>query len=109
MLGAVPAQQRLKADHRLAVGANHRLVVQLQLFAFERPAQREFVLAAFFGMGMERRLVNEMRASARILGAVQREIGVAHQRLDRRAIARTHCRTDTGPDIERMVIHLVRQ
>ena len=48
-----------------------------------RAAQREFELAALLGIGVERRLVGAVLAAALVLGAVQREVGVAHQRLDR--------------------------
>ena len=39
-----------------AARIDHRLIVQHELVALERAAQREFELAAFLGMGVQRRL-----------------------------------------------------
>jgi hypothetical protein len=76
MLFAVPAQQRFEADDLLVLGTNHRLVMQHEFVILERAAQREFELAAFLGMGMQRGLVAKVNPTAIFLGAVERKVGV---------------------------------
>jgi len=56
---------------------------------------------------MERRLVSIVRAAAAVLGSVEREVGIAHQRFDCRAVVRADGRTDAGANVERMMVYLV--
>ena len=67
MIGTLPAQQRLEADDVFALRIHHRLVIQHEFVLFQRPAQREFKLAALFGVGVERRFIGEVLAAAFIL------------------------------------------
>ncbi len=104
---AGPAHQRFEADNLFGVGIDHRLVVERQLVVLERIAQREFELTAFFGRGVERGFVFAELAAARILGAIEREIGVAHQLFDRTPVARPECAADAGSDIKDMLLDLI--
>ena len=107
MLGALPADQRLERDDMLAPGVDHRLEVEQQLALVGGEAERRFELAALLGFGMQRRFVDPVLAPARVLGPVKRQVGVAHEHLDRRAVARPHRRTDAGADVELVVLDVV--
>ena len=65
-------------------------------------------LPAFFRMGMQRRFVSVMLASAFVLGAIQREVGVAHQRFHGCAVAGADRRAYAGSHVKSVVVHFVR-
>ena len=107
VVGTVPTHQRLEAHHRLAARVDHRLVVERQLLAPERLAQRDLELTALLGRGVQQRLEAAMLAAARVLGLVEREVRIAHQLLDRGAVLRAEGRPDAGADIERVLLDLI--
>ena len=104
MIGAVPANQCLETDHVLAAGIDHGLVMQHHLVAAQGLAQGDFELAPLFCRCVQHRLEPAMLPAAQILGLVERKVGIAHDFLDRPAIARTFGRTDAGPHIQGMMI-----
>src|SRR5690606_23466203 len=108
VLGAVPADQSLEADHVLARGVDHGLEMEAKLLVADRLPQRELELAPLLDVGVERRLVAVVQASALVLGPIEREVGVAHQHLDRRTIARPDRRPDAGAHEQLVVVDVVR-
>ena len=65
------------------------------------------LLRPFLGVGVERGLIGAVGSAALVLGAIERKVGIAHQRLDGRTVARPHGRADAGPDVECVMVHLI--
>jgi hypothetical protein len=75
----VPAQQCLRADNRAVAQRDQRLVVKLQLVAFECLAQVPLELDAFKHSGSHRSVEELVAIAARLLGAVHRQVGIANE------------------------------
>ena len=92
----VPAQQSLAADGAAGARIDDRLIVEFHLAVFERELQIVLELhAPIVTLGDRERVADDL-AAAGLLGLVQREIGVAEQFLQRRAVARRDGVTDAG-------------
>ena len=86
--GIVPAQQRLEPRQPLGRGVDDGLVIELQLAAIERLAQRDLEHAALLRIDVQLRLIGVEDAAAGILRPVQRQIGRANQRFGGAPVAR---------------------
>jgi hypothetical protein len=80
-----PADKRLEPANFLAGGADDRLVGDPQLAALDRLPKIVFEHLAVGQVAVHRRFVETMLASARRLGRIQGEIGVADQAVGARA------------------------
>ena len=95
---ALPAHQRLDADHAHAAGVDLGLVVQDELVALDRLVQRALELDLGAPLSGQARAVQRVRVRPLRLGRVHRHVGAAHQVDDRAAVARkqrdAHARRD---------------
>ena len=93
----MPAQQRLEPGEPRARQRDDRLVVDLQLVPFERPAQILFEPQPFFGRGEHRRVEDFAAGLAQFLRPIHRGIRVADHVL--RALVAVGA--DDEPDADR--------
>ena len=77
----VPAQQRLEAGDPLALEVDHRLVVDLELAALDRPPEVALEGHLGDGLGVHVGVEQLVAALAAALGAVHRGVGVAQDVL----------------------------
>ena len=92
----VPAQQRLAADGAAGARIDDRLIGQFHLAVLQRELQVVFELhAPVVALGDRERMAHDLPASG-LLGLVQREVGVAEQFFQRRAVARRDGVADAG-------------
>src|SRR5690606_31635311 len=75
-----PADQRLEPVERIVAEAVERLKVQLEAALADRDAQVEFHLAPHARLLVERGLEEVIAGLAFAFGAIEREVGVLHQR-----------------------------
>ena len=87
---AVPADQRLDARGRHPLQVERRLVEQEELVALERAAQLHLQLHAALHAVVHARLEHHVAVLAVPLGAVHRDVGVAQEVIDARALAGGH-------------------
>ncbi len=109
-LGMVPAQQRLEAARRgSSLRPSERLVDQAQLAACERLAQALLEHAAMLQRVVHAPLEEVVGAAAFALGAIEREIGILHQRVGVVAVARARCAMPTaGADHDLVAVDVER-
>ena len=96
MLGVIPADERLGARDGAAVGLHDRLVVQEELARGDRAAQLGLELHAPEQRGVHALLEQAVAPGALVLGAVERDVGVAQDLLGRRLLAAGHERDPRG-------------
>ncbi len=84
----VPADQRLDADDPAGAHLDLRLVVELELAAFERLAQVVLERKALRRRGPHRLAVEKAAVAAFALGVRHRHVGVLEQRVEVVAVAR---------------------
>ena len=97
-VGWLPADQRFEARDLLACGVDDRLVVNRELAALDRLAEVVFEDLALGRLAVHRRLVEAMLAAARRLGRIEREVGVADQRVGAGAAGVADGDADRGAD-----------
>ncbi len=78
-LRVLPADERFERDDTLAGDVELRLVMNHELFAFERFAQQLLLRDAGLQRRSERRVEELMRVAAAFLRTVHRDVGVFHQ------------------------------
>ena len=86
-LGVLPADQRLGADDRAALGDDDRLVVEDELVGGDRAAQLRLELHPPQQRRVHALLVEAIGAGAVVLGAVERDVGVAQHLVGGRLLA----------------------
>ena len=94
-------RQRMSASKPLIVVAREiddRLVVQLELAGRQRLAQVVLQRAPRLHLRVHLRLEEAVGAAAVALGAIEREVGVAHQLVGARAVGRADGDADAGAD-----------
>ena len=96
--------QRSKRFERVDVvrfKVDERLIVQFEFFADQRLAQVHFQLAARFHARVHLRLEEPVGAAAVGLGAVERHVGVAQQRIGIHGVERRdgNADADIGDDL----------
>ena len=96
MHGMVPTQQRFHADDGACAAGNDRLVVEPELFGFERGAQIYFDRAALLDLLGHFGGEQHGAVAALVLGLVERDVGVAHQLIGGDAVVRRHGKADRG-------------
>ena len=98
-LGVAPAHQRLNAAQRAVRQLDLRLEVQQQLAAVDPAAQLGQDREPLEAVLIEVVLINDP-VPARGLGPVERDIGVAQQRVDAAAMIWMAGDPDAGPDVQ---------
>ena len=94
----VPAEQGLEPADPVLLQVIERLIQQLELAVGDACAQIGLHGAAGLLPGVHLRLEEADGAAAVLLGTVQRQIGLAQQRISRGAVDRGHDDADAGPD-----------
>ena len=79
--GVLPPQQRLDAGHAPRGQVDHRLVVDAQLAAPQRTAQRVLDVETIDGAGAHRVVEHDPTCPAAILRLVHRGVGIADERF----------------------------
>src|SRR5213078_2425830 len=77
----IPSQQRFKRANPVVFEIEQRLVVQLELPLVQGKAKIALKPAPFLGALVEAFLEESERSPSRLLGAVEREVGIAQQRF----------------------------
>ena len=98
-----PADQGLGRVHGRGSQGHLGLIVQAQLTMLDRMAQLAQQRQVFLLAGIELRFVDRV-ADLAALGDIHRDIGVSHQGLGVRCMFGIQRDTDTGADIERLVL-----
>jgi hypothetical protein len=93
-----PAQQCLEAGDLLGRGVDHWLVVQFEPAVRQGFAQVLLKLAALFGVAVQIGGIEMVTAAPAILGGIERQVGIADQRLAGHAVVRRECNADRHPD-----------
>ena len=101
---AAPAQQRLDAHDPARRHRGLRLVDEAQLVVLHGRPQVPLQLAPGVDHRVEPRLEEGEPAAARLLGAVERQVGVAQQLLGRGAVAGAAGDADAGRDPHLLVL-----
>ena len=92
----IPADQRLERADAVLLEVEQRLVVKLELAALDGEAKVGLELAALLRALVEALLEEGIGASARLLGAVQRQVRVPQQRFAVAAVLRRDGDADAG-------------
>ena len=95
---ALPAHQRLGADHARRSHVDLGLVMQDQLVALDRLVQCRFKFELLAPAAGQHRAVDRAVVAARVLDRIHRDVGIAHQVNHRPAVARKHRNAHTGRD-----------
>ncbi len=106
--GMLPAQQRFGADDAAILEADLGLVVQFQLIALERTAQRIFQLQRMHGAGLHFGSEKAVTVAPALFGAVHRGVGPLRQRVEIVAVAGIHRNPDRGRDGQLILLDVVR-
>ena len=94
-----PAHQRLGAHQTAAADLHPRLVVHLELVALDGHPQILLELDALAGQTHQLRGEPAHAVAAGLLGAVERQVGIAQQRVDVMAVAREAADAHRGRDL----------
>ena len=94
----VPADERLEADQHLALGADQRLIDQVELARGDGGAQVGLEADAILLLRLQRGGEIAGAAAARILGLVEREVGLEDEVVDGRAVDRAEGAADRDAD-----------
>ena len=103
----VPADQGLEAADLVALEIDDRLVVELELAGRQRLAQVVLQGAPRLHLRVHLRLEEAEGAAAVALGAVERQVGVAHQLVGLVAVRRADGDADAGADHHLLAVDLV--
>jgi len=103
----IPAQQGLESGDFLGGGVDHRLVGQLEPARGQGIAKVLFELAAFLGISVQVRRVEVMSPAAAVLGRIEREIGIADDRLAGHPVVGRDGDADRGADHHPVAVDLV--
>ena len=98
LVAALPAHQRLGADHARRAHVDHRLVVQHQLVALDGLVQRAFQLELLAPAAGQLRAVDGRGVLALRLDREHGHVGIAHQVGHRAAVAREDGDAHAGGD-----------
>ena len=98
-----PAQQRLDAGNRAAVGLDDRLVVHLESARGERAGGLALDQTPLLELGFHLDGVGNRRAAAAALGSAQRQIGAARELVAAGAVAGRHRKSDADADLDDLV------
>src|SRR5690606_6112662 len=93
-----PPAETFDADDYLAALVDDRLIHQLELVVLDGFAQVGFEQLAAGKVGVHRRVVETGAVAAFVLGAVQRDVGEAHDVGGGAALAVDHGDADRGAD-----------
>ena len=104
----LPAQQRLSSGDRALGDAHLRLVEQAQLAALNRAAELALEREALLGMYAHLTRVEAQAVAPFLLGAVERDVGVAHERRHIAPVGRGEGEADTHREGELARIELER-
>ena len=105
----IPSGQHLEADDLLRRNIDYRLIDERKLAAAERVAQIFFQGAPLRSFEMHRFFVKTVGAAPRILGAVKRKIGIAHERCRLHFAAFMHGDADRGANADLRSLDDIRQ
>src|SRR5881394_1113032 len=92
----IPSQQRFERANPVVFEIEQWLVVQLELPLVEREPKVALDLAPFLGALVEAFLEESERAPSRLLGAIEREVGIAKQRFTIHSVVRRNGDADAG-------------
>ena len=98
----VPAAQRLDAGHLLAARVHDRLIGDAQAVLGDRGAQVVLELLALAQVRVHVGVVDAGAAAALVLGAIERDVGAAHDVGGIARLAVDHRDADAGADHQRV-------
>ena len=105
----VPADQRLQAGRRAVGGRDHGLVVEQQFIALQRFGELDLQLAPLVHLGVHAGFEEAVAAAPVCLGAVECQIGVAHDLVGLRPVERRDRNAEAEPDRNLVSVDRKRQ